>query len=491
MKSTSQTNIKTGQTGTRWLPLSIIIFLACICYFFLQPEGLNVFAWRTAVIFVSTIACIICRVLPIGALGIVAITVYALTFSSGARLASESITDALGAMNNSLIWLIVTAFMIARGFIKTGLGRRIALILVKILGKRTLGLAYGLALADLLLAPAMPSNTARCGGVIYPVADSLSRSFDSFPDNDSRRKMGTFLVCCIGAVNDVTSTLFLTGFTANLLAVKLAALQGVSLPWINWFTAMLIPCLFSFIITPFAVYFLVSPEIKRTPSAPLAAAEQLRVMGKMTVQEWVMVGTMLLLLVLWIAGAQVHVDQTTTAFIGLSALLLSGVLNWEDVKNEKGAWDTLIWFSALLMLASQLSKLGFTDWFGHLVASDISLMVSDAHWVYILIILNIIYCYLHYFFASGNAIVAALYSVFLGVGCSLGVPALPMALMLSCCTNISCSLTQYTHARGPILFGAGYVPTGLWWRTGFIMSAINLIIFFSTGLIWWKILELY
>ncbi|HBC5825863.1 TPA: DASS family sodium-coupled anion symporter [Escherichia coli] len=492
MKSTLQINSKTvRQTGTRWRPLSVIIFLACMSYFFLQPEGLNTFAWRTVIIFVATIVSIICRVLPIGALGILAITVYALTFSGGARLASESITDALSAMNNSLIWLIVTAFMIARGFIKTGLGQRIALILVKILGKRTLGLAYGLALADLLLAPAMPSNTARCGGVIYPVADSLSRSFDSFPDNDSRRKMGTFLVCCIGTVNDVTSTLFLTGFTANLLAVKLAALQGVSLTWINWFTAMLMPCLLSFIITPLAVYLLVSPEIKTTPSAPLAATEQLKTMGKMTIREWGMVGTMLLLLVLWIVGAQVHVDQTTTAFIGLSVLLLSGVLTWEDVKNEKDAWDTLIWFSALLMLASQLSKLGFTGWFGHLIASDIGLMVRDIHWVYILIILNIIYCYLHYFFASGNAIVAALYSVFLGVGCSLGVPALPMALMQACCTNISCSLTQYTHARGPILFGAGYVPTGLWWRTGFIMSVINLFIFFSTGLIWWKILELY
>ncbi len=60
-------------------------------------------------------------------------------------------------------------------------------------------------------------------------------------------------------------------------------------------------------------------------------------MGKITIREWVMVGTMLLLLVLWIAGTHVHVAQTTTAFIGLSVLLLSGVLSWEEVKNEKGA----------------------------------------------------------------------------------------------------------------------------------------------------------
>lgn len=474
----------------RWLSMGIIICIGLICYFSLQPAGLNVFAWRTVVIFVVTIICIMCQVLPIGALGIIAVTMYALTYSGGAKTASESISDALSAMNNSLIWLIVVAFMIARGFIKTGLGQRVALLLVKMLGTHTLGLAYGLALADLILAPAMPSNTARCGGVIYPVADSLSRSFNSLPDNDSRRKIGSFLVYCIGAVNDVTSTLFLTGFTANLLAMKLAALQGVSLSWIGWFTAMSIPCLLSFAITPFVIYMLVSPEIKKTPEASLVAAEKLKDMGKMTVHEWVMIGTMLLLLVLWIVGASINVDQTTTAFIGLSVLLLTGVLTWDDVKNEKGAWDTLIWFSALLMLASQLSKLGFTGWFGSLVESNIS-HLDNTNWVFILIILSVFYCYLHYFFASGNAVVAALYTIFLGVGAHLGVPVLPMALMLTCCTNISCSLTQYTHARGPILFGAGYVPIGVWWRTGFIMSVINLIIFFVSGLLWWKILALY
>lgn len=204
-----------------------------------------------------------------------------------------------------------------------------------------------------------------------------------------------------------------------------------------------------------------------------------------------MMGTVLLLLVLWIAGSYAGIDQTTTAFIGLSVLLLSGVLNWEDVKNEKGAWDTLIWFSALLMLATQLSSLGFTDWFGHIIGSDVRKIIHGSNWIFVLIILNVIYCYLHYFFASGNAIVAALYAVFLSVGISLGVPAIPMALMLSCCTNISCSLTQYTHARGPILFGAGYIPTSVWWKTGFVMSIINLVIFFLVGLIWWKVLGLY
>lgn len=410
--------------GVKWLPLILILVIAAGLWQLTPPSGLSAPAWHSAIIFVATIASIVAKVLPIGAVGIIGITVFALAYAAGDKTASGAITMALSELNSSLIWLIVVAFMIARGFIKTGLGRRIALQMIRLLGKRTLGLAYGLAFADLILSPAMPSNTARCGGVIYPIADSLARSFDSHPEDESRSKIGTFLITCIGNVNDVTAALFMTGYTGNLLAVKLAATVGV-------------------------------------------------------------------LLVLWIFGSSLGVDATTASFVGLSILLLSGVLTWEDVKSEKGAWDTLIWFAALLMMANQLKKLGFTSWFGNLIGDSIGSTMHGTSWIIILLLLNAAYFYTHYFFASGNAQIAALYAVFLGVGLHLNIPAAPMALMLAFTSSLYCSLTQYTHARGPILFGAGYVPTGVWWRTGFIISLFNQAVFLTVGLAWWKVLGLY
>lgn len=169
----------------------------------------------------------------------------------------------------------------------------------------------------------------------------------------------------------------------------------------------------------------------------------------------------------------------------------SGVLSWEDVKSEKGAWDTLIWFAALLMMANQLKKLGFTTWFGNLIGDSLSSTMHGTSWVVVLLLLNAAYFYTHYFFASGNAQIAALYAVFLGVGLHLNIPAAPTALMLAFTSSLYCSLTQYTHARGPILFGAGYVPMGVWWRTGFIISLFNQAVFITVGLMWWKILGLY
>lgn len=83
-------------------------------------------------------------------------------------------------------------FSFSRGFVKTGLGRRIALLFVKLFGKKTLGLAYSLVGVDLILAPATPSNTARAGGIMFPIIKSLSESFGSTPKDGTERKMGAF-----------------------------------------------------------------------------------------------------------------------------------------------------------------------------------------------------------------------------------------------------------------------------------------------------------
>jgi len=479
--------------NSKWLGLLVIVAVAGMCWHISPPEGLSPAAWHSLILFVACIVSIVINVLPIGAIGILGITLYALLNAGAAKTPAAAVATALRDINNSTIWLIVVAFLVARGFIKTGLGRRIALSMIRLLGKRTLGLAYGLAVADLILAPTMPSNTARCGGVLYPIADSLSRSYESYPGDASRSKIGTFLITCLSNVNDATSAMFITAFTGNFIILRLAANSGVQLTWGSWLLAAVVPCLLSFLLIPSLLYFIVArPEIRQTPQAPELARKQLVEMGPMTRHEWCMTMVIVTLLVLWIFYDSLKVDPTTASFVGLSLLLLTGVLTWKDILSETGAWDTLIWFAALLMMANQLRDLGFMTWFANTVGNEVKLLIGPGSgWVLLLAVLNAIYLYAHYFFASGNAQIMALYAVFLTLGIKLGVPPMPMALMLAMCSAFSCSLTQYTHARGPILFGAGYVPTLVWWRTGFICTLLNQAILFSVGLAWWKMLGLY
>lgn len=476
----------------KWLPLIIIAAIAAILWTFVpSPSGISPEGWHTSILFIATIACIVAEIMPIGAIGCISIAVFAVLNPTGASSSKASIDLALNELSSSLIWLIVIAFMMARGFIKTGLSKRIAYYLVRLLGKSTLGLSYGLSITDAVLAPGIPSTTARAGGVLYPVAEALAINFKSNPKDESRNRIGTFLMLTISHINDITSGMFLTAFTGNLLAAKLISTTlDIQLSWGLWFIAAIAPCLVSFIVIPIVIFYLTKPELRKLPEAPKMAAEELLKMGKMSMKEIIMASTIILLIALWILGEFISLDATTVAFIGLSILLLSGVLSWEDIKSEKAAWDTLIWFAALLMMAAQLGKLGVTSWLGTTISTGIEGHLNGIHWIFILMILTAIYLYLHYFFASGNAHIAALFPVFLPVAIALGVPVYMAIFAFVLATNYFGSLTQYANARNPVLFAEGFVPVRTWWRVGFICSLVNLAILFSAGFAWWFVIGL-
>lgn len=469
---------------------SVIItaIIGLIIWFIPTPEGVAPNAWHLLAIFAITIIGIISKAASMGTMAVIGITLCAVTQVLAPGDPAKSIINALSGFGNTTIWLIGLAFFIARGFIITGLGTRIAYNFIKIFGKSTLGLAYGLNTADLLLAPAIPSNTARAGGVIYPIMKSIATNMGSYTDKpETHRKIGAFLTLSSYNANMITSVLFLTATASNPMAQKFAADLGVKITWGSWLLTTSVPGLVCFLIIPLFLYKTFPPELKKTADAPAIATKQLEEMGPISVKEWLMVATFILLLVLWIFGNLFAIDATTAALIGLCILLLSGVLTWEDVKSEKGAWDTIVWFSSLVMMGSYLNSLGLIGWFGKLVSSEL----SHLSWKLALPLIIIVYSYCHYMFASATAQVAAMYSVFLSVGIAVGIPGVMLAIFLGACASLMGSITHYGHGPAPIFFGSTYVSLKDWWKQGFFISILFLIIWFSVGGIWWKLIGLW
>jgi DASS family divalent anion:Na+ symporter len=374
--------------------------------------------------------------------------------------------------------------MIARGFIKTGLSGRIAYGFVALLGKKSLGLAYGLVATDLVLAPAIPSNTARAGGVVFPILLSLAKSYGSEPDDGTARKIGAFLTLAAFQGTVITSAMFLTAMAANPLAAEMALGLGVEVTWGDWALAAIVPGLVSLVVVPFAIYKLYPPEIKETPEAANLARSELSKMGRMKKGEAIMLGTFITLLVMWIFGPSIGLHPTMAAWVGLGILLLSGVLTWRDVCGETEAWNTLVWFAALVMMAGYLNELGFVPWF----SETVSLLMSGTHWVTAFLGLCLIYFYSHYLFASNTAHVSSMYAPFLGIALGVGAPPLLAALTLGFFSNLFGGLTHYGTGPAPILFGSRYVDLGTWWRLGALVSVINVLIWLGLGGLWWKAL---
>jgi DASS family divalent anion:Na+ symporter len=200
-----------------------------------------------------------------------------------------------------------------------------------------------------------------------------------------------------------------------------------------------------------------------------------------------MVACFVLLLGLWILAEPLGIHTTATALLGLALLLLTGVLTWDDVLRERGAWDTLVWFSALVMMASYLTELGLIPWFSHTMGG----VFGGGGWVGGFLALSLVYFYSHYFFASNTAHVSAMYAPFLGVALALGTPPMLAALVLAFFSNLFSSMTHYGTGPAPVLFGAGYVEVGDWWKLGFLVSLANLGIWLGVGSVWWKVLGLW
>jgi L-tartrate/succinate antiporter len=194
------------------------------------PEGLTANAWHFFALFLATITGIITEPIPgaaVGLLGVLVATVFGLVRPAPAQATAW----ALSGFSNATVWLIFAAYMFACGYSKTGLGRRIALQLIRALGNRMLGLGYAITFADLALAPVTPSATARSGGSIYPVVRSIPELYDSYPDDASAKKVGAYLLYTALAASMVSSSMFITALAPNTMAIAMIAkATGITIP---------------------------------------------------------------------------------------------------------------------------------------------------------------------------------------------------------------------------------------------------------------------
>ena len=181
-------------TPLKPVPSLIAVLITCIIWFAVPvPDGVDPNAWHLLALFVGTIAAIIGKAMPIGAVSMVAIALVALTGVTNPGSAKAALADALSGFSNELIWLIGVSIMVSLSLNKTGLGARIGYYFISLFGKKTLGIAYSLAIAETVLAPVTPSNTARGGGIIHPIMRSIADSFGSKADDGTSGKIGRYL----------------------------------------------------------------------------------------------------------------------------------------------------------------------------------------------------------------------------------------------------------------------------------------------------------
>lgn len=444
------------------------------------PDGLSTQAWHIFAIFVATIIGILSSPIASGALMWIALALAVLTNTL-------TLKDAMVGFASGTVWMIFCAYVLSLGFVQSGLGRRIAFKMLSLFGGSSLGIAYSLSLADLIMAPAMPSVTARSGGIILPIAKSINSVMGSEP-GDSGRKIGDYLIMTCFQITPITGALFLTGMAANPLCAKLAAdALGIELSWGSWLWAALVPAGLCFVLLPLLTRFLIKPTLNKTPEAKRMGREELAKMGPMSRQEMLVGAGFLLALLGWGTSLLTGINATAVGLGLIAFLFATGAVQWKDVLADKAAWDTVVWFGAIISLAGGLTKLGFVKWMSALFAGLLS--HYDAMTAFIL--LGFAYIYLHYVFATASGHVAAMYVPFATVAIGVGAPPFMVAICFAIFSNFMWGVTEYAGGPGPIYFGQGYFERPRFYRLNFLIVTFNVILVFVSGMAWWKAIGLY
>jgi L-tartrate/succinate antiporter len=453
------------------------------------PDGLSQAAWHYVAVFIAVILGLITEPLPPSAVGFIGVTVAAaagLPFSEaqraapGFRLPAEAVRWALGGFSNSTVWLIFAAFVFAMGYEKTGLGRRIALLLVRSLGHRTLGLGYAVALSDVLIAPFTPSNTARSAGMIYPVIRHIPDLYGA-GTGQATRELGAYLMWVAFATTCVTSSMFVTALAPNLLLLDLArSTTGITITWTEWFVGFLPVGVLLILLVPWITWRLHTPEVRESAVVPRWAADALVAMGRTSRREVGMGALAVMSLALWIFATAV-IDATLVAMIAVSLMLALGIVSWEDILGHRPAWNVLAWFATLVVLADGLNRVGVVTWLGHGTAA---LLVGTSP-IVVMLWLVILFFVMHYAFAGITAHATAVAPVMLAAAAGVdGLPIRHFVLLLGFSLGIMGVLTPYATGPAPLYYGCGFIARRDFWRLGGLFGLLFLATLLAIGAPW-------
>lgn len=450
----------------RWPRLLAVILFGLAIWHAPIPWDLTPQAWHLFTIFITAIFAVLIDALPIFLSALFAMIAAVLT----GVLPPEK---AFSGFSQGFMLLILSAMLVAKGIINSGLGRRIAFLFIRRFGHSTLRLGYCIVATDTILGPAIPSNTAR-SGVLYPISLALSLDTGSRADDGTRNRTGRYLMMVSIASLTISSALWFTAMAANPVGAKIAEDFGVYMNFGNWLLVSSVPSLAALIAIPYLLYRFFPPEARRTPEAPEMAAVELEKMGPVSRDEWITGLTFLSMIVLWALAGTLGLDLAIIAFSGLGVLVFTGVFTLDDFHREGGeALETFLWFAILYMMSSALNELGFMATLGEQIAG----YLTGLSGLQVYLLLTVLYVLIHYLFVSQTAHLLALYGVFLSVAVSAGAPAAMMAFSLSFATNYFAAITPQGSSCNVFFVGSGLITPREVYVQGGLVTLANLIIY--------------
>ncbi|MPL69378.1 putative malate transporter YflS [bioreactor metagenome] len=411
--------------------------------------------------------------------------------ATGAMKNGSLVHDASFAVNgfaSASLWLLITGFVISIAMTKTGVAKRLAFHMMRILGKTPAGAIFALMFANLAISPVTPSNTARQAAML-PIVEGIAQAYKV---ERGKSNFGKALALVATYANNITGGAFLTATIPNPVSIAMiTAAVGVSVftTWSWWAMLALPTSILVLIATGIIVLKMFPPEVKSIPGGVSYIRQELDKMGPMSMAEKKAVLYFLIALVLWGTDSIHRFNSTMVAFLVSTLIFLPkiGVLEWKETEKSI-PWELFVYFGGVITLSNALMKAKAFEW---VIQHALAFMgLEGMSMMTMLIIMLGFTIFSHVIWSTTTAMMGVMVPIYIGLAQAMGFDIVQFVLPLSMVMAYAFFLPFNTMGN-IIMFGANYYTVSDQVKSSIVIGFVSWGIWVATVLTWWRVVGFY
>lgn len=390
----------------------------------------------------------------------------------------------LNGFSSTAFCLVAAAMFLAAAMTKTGLDKRIALVILSKLGAKANRVVIGVILCGFILSFFVPSTTARVACLV-PIVLGMIKAFDL----PMKSRFAGMLMITVAQVDSVWNVGIKTAAAQNMVAVNFIKSQlGVDISWMEWFIAAAPFAILMSIALYKLMMYLFPPEIDEIPGGQATVKRLLAEMGAVTANEKKLLCVSVCLLILWTTEKALHpFDTSTTTMLAVTILMLPkiGVMDWPETVHKIN-WGTVLLFGVGISLGSALLSTKAATWMANQIVANFGLANSST--LVVLAVMSLFLIIIHTGFASATGLAAAIIPIVISVLQSLktpGVNIVGMTMILQYVVSFGFIL-PVNAPQNMIAYGTDTFEVKDFVRSGIPLTIIGFALIMLLGATYWK-----
>ncbi|MDR7480963.1 MAG: DASS family sodium-coupled anion symporter [Armatimonadota bacterium] len=397
-----------------------------------------------------------------------------------ALLRVVSFEQAVAGFGAEFVWLLAATFILAQGMADSGLGRRIALGMLRLAGGRASLVLLALLGVVVVLSFMVPTAAGRIS-MVLPICLGIAQAAGIAPPSNFARAMligtsHTTIMAGIGVVTGAGATVYAAGAFANL--------AGHRWTYLGWMAAFFPPVV-GFVLVLWRLLLRVFPPERDDLTGGAAyVRDELRRLGALGATERKMLAVFAGMYVLWIVGPRWQITTAQAGLLGALTLVLPGmrVLSWERALGAV-KWNVVILFAVSLTLARALESSGAGAW---LAASALGLLARPSP-AAVLAVLAPLIVLLRVGFVNNLGMIALGLPLAFALARGWGLDPVWVGLIVVMTAGPGFLLPTQTPT-GMITIGYEYYTTRDYLRSGLPASLALLVLVAVCALAYWPLL---